>query len=94
LLSRQLQGNGRIVADAENVLPVEDRMGVGRAMLALKPSHCRWPVGGVQDPDFHYCSAPRADLLRPYCAKHEQVAQSAWAAKHPSSLTSPPRWVS
>lgn len=79
LLGRRLFGvspGSQQRANPDAVLPLEERSGVGPAILALRPSQCRWPVGAVQAPDFHYCSAPRADFTRPYCAAHEEAAAS------------------
>jgi GcrA cell cycle regulator len=65
--------------DPAAVLPIEERSGAAAAMVALHQSHCRWPIGAPEGPDFHYCSAARANLERPYCAKHEAVAASGVA---------------
>lgn len=46
---------------------------VGVALLDLKESMCRWPVGDPQEDGFHFCGARRADGL-PYCEKHARVA--------------------
>jgi hypothetical protein len=87
-------GSEQPPANPNIVLPVEERSGVAEAMVALKPSHCRWPIGGVEDLDFHYCSARRVSSDRPYCVKHEQAASSSWTARHTSGLTPSARWVS
>jgi GcrA cell cycle regulator len=49
--------------------------GVAAAVLALKPTHCRWPIGDPTKDDFHYCSAPRSPHdVPPYCRKHAELA--------------------
>jgi GcrA cell cycle regulator len=62
--------------DPNRLAPVEERIGVGRAVLALMPNHCKWPMGSPTEEDFHFCSAPRVDMSRPYCAKHTASSMS------------------
>ena len=62
--------------DPAQVLPVAERSGVSNAMVALHPTHCRWPVGFVESPDFHYCSRRRVSFERPYCEEHQTAARS------------------
>ena len=30
-----------------------------RSLLELEPHHCRWPIGDVREPDFHFCGAQK-----------------------------------
>jgi GcrA cell cycle regulator len=46
---------------------------VARSPLELQTHHCRWPVGDPREPDFYFCSEPRA-LPCSYCAKHAAIA--------------------
>jgi hypothetical protein len=45
----------------------------GEALIALKPSDCRWPIGTVGDPDFHFCGQQQA-WQSPYCETHSRTA--------------------
>lgn len=47
---------------------------VATATLALTARHCRWPVGDLQDPAFHYCCAPKRFEVS-YCPDHIQAAR-------------------
>jgi GcrA cell cycle regulator len=47
---------------------------------ALRPWHCRWPIGDPQEPGFAFCG--RRVATRPYCGDHRAVAyQPASGAK-------------
>jgi hypothetical protein len=79
LLGKPLFDDSRLLAKRNFVLPLAERSGVAAAMVALHQNHCRWPMGAPEAPDFHYCSMPRTNLERPYCAKHEAVSRSGVA---------------
>ena len=57
------------------ILPVDPEFGAVDAILGLRNSTCRWPIGEPNDPGFRFCCAP-ADLAggRPYCAAHANMA--------------------
>lgn len=44
-----------------------------QAVADLLPNACRWPVGELADPDFHFCAAPR--LRGSYCAVHRAMSR-------------------
>lgn len=44
------------------------------AVADLTPNACRWPVGEVADPDFHFCAAPRG--RGSYCAAHRAISRA------------------
>lgn len=46
------------------------------ATAALKPTHCRFPIGDPTEPGFRYCCALKP-LGRPYCEGHSVIARSA-----------------
>ena len=59
-----------------------DELGLGRpkrkaigmyAVLALKASSCRWPIGDPQDSAFKFC-AKRREFPKPYCSQHLKEA--------------------
>jgi hypothetical protein len=56
------------------LLPMTERIGVGRAVAALRANDCRWPIGSPGEPDFHFCSQPKINMQFPYCKKHQDVA--------------------
>jgi GcrA cell cycle regulator len=43
--------------------------------LGVKPESCRWPVGDLIDPDFHFCGEVIASGS--YCEKHSRMARIA-----------------
>jgi hypothetical protein len=67
---------GSIRRNPNDLLPLEERIGVGRAVLALGYQHCKWPIGSPTEEDFHFCSAPRIDMSRPYCKEHTASSMS------------------
>lgn len=79
-----LAGHGRphgvspssMVSNPLELLPLSERIGVGKAVLALKNQHCKWPIGDPVKEDFHFCSAPRVDMSRPYCREHTASSMS------------------
>lgn len=57
-------------------------MGAARAVAAL--TGCKFPIGDVAAPDFHFCNAePRKD--RPYCDTHCAVAYNGIPRKTPKA---------
>lgn len=44
-----------------------------RSLLELEPHHCRWPIGDVREPDFHFCGAQKVAGLS-YCLAHARKA--------------------
>ena len=42
-------------------------------LLDLGDSHCRWPIGDPQLPDFRFCGARRSGE-HPYCGRHCRIA--------------------
>ncbi len=47
-----------------------------KALMDLKPSECRWPIGDPKDPNFGFCAGHSMDGL-PYCMDHAKVAYQA-----------------
>lgn len=47
-----------------------------KALIDLKKSECRWPIGDPQDKNFGFCGDHALDGL-PYCMEHSQVAYQA-----------------
>lgn len=49
----------------------------GLSLFDLTNTTCRWPIGIVGSPDFHFCGAGGADLIasRPYCREHTRMAR-------------------
>jgi len=45
---------------------------VARAVYALAPGTCRWPIGDPRQPDFRFCGRPAVE--GPYCARHRVAA--------------------
>ncbi len=56
-------------------IPTEQRRTFAELRLGTvsTPGSCRWPVGSPGTPGFFFCGAD-AELQRPYCAHHGQVA--------------------
>lgn len=47
----------------------------GVTLLELNNTTCRWPIGEVGQPDFHFCGGPaELDAGRPYCDAHSALA--------------------
>lgn len=40
-----------------------------QTVATLEEHHCRWPIGHVGEPDFHFCGA-EAVPSKPYCLEH------------------------
>jgi GcrA cell cycle regulator len=60
------------------LLPLEERKGAPRAVVALTFNQCGWPVGDPREADFHFCSKPRPPHASPpYCQEHQQIANPA-----------------
>jgi GcrA cell cycle regulator len=58
----------------DNIIPFDQRL----ALLELRESTCRWPVGDPQKNDFYFCGG-RANLGTPYCAVHGKMAYQSVA---------------
>jgi GcrA cell cycle regulator len=58
----------------DNVIPFEQRV----ALLELRETTCRWPVGDPQRQDFYFCGG-RASSGTPYCAVHGKMAYQSVA---------------
>ena len=56
----------------ELVAPSESRC----TLLDLTNSKCKWPIGTVGDPDFHFCGGKSIEGL-PYCGPHCRLAYQA-----------------
>ena len=55
----------------------EKTFGPGVALIDLKDSMCKWPIGDPQDSEnFHFCGAKKGGLSH-YCPPHAQVAYNA-----------------
>jgi len=52
---------------------VDAPTGAGAAVLALRPSSCRWPLGNPLADDFHFCMAPHGAGVS-YCREHERAS--------------------
>jgi len=58
------------------VLSIEDEpvYGVRAAVDALRPDDCRWPIGNVRGPDFHFCCSVR-EAGSAYCTAHRRISK-------------------
>ena len=57
--------------------PPRDGLNLSAAALAveaLRPSSCRWPIGEVKSPGFHFCGGVRVDASA-YCEAHQHKAR-------------------
>ncbi|MDF1625643.1 MAG: GcrA family cell cycle regulator [Parvibaculaceae bacterium] len=72
----------------------EHGLGVPDAVLSLQFGQCKWPVGEVEDPNFHFCQKNIAPDSSSYCHEHRQKAfqsprsrtfedRLAWAKNNP-----------
>lgn len=57
------------ISTYDNIIPINQRV----TLMGLNEHTCRWPIGDVQKPDFHFCGARPSDGA-PYCAHHCRVA--------------------
>lgn len=57
------------IAEFDNVIPMTQRI----TLLELNASHCRWPIGDPQSPDFAFCGGRALEGV-PYCAGHTRIA--------------------
>ena len=48
-----------------------------RAVALVETLGCRWPVGEVDEPDFHFCGAPRRSGS--YCPTHRSLSRKRMA---------------
>lgn len=46
---------------------------LGDKLVALNATTCKWPIGNVGDPDFHFCMRHKDDSELPYCYDHQQL---------------------
>jgi GcrA cell cycle regulator len=51
------------------------RSGAGNANLHRRVIECAWPIGEVFSDEFHFCSAMVAELGKPYCQEHTDMAR-------------------
>lgn len=56
-------------AQRELVIPHHQR----KCIVTLERSMCRWPIGHVGEPEFHFCGGDRHEHL-PYCEHHARRA--------------------
>lgn len=47
--------------------------GAAKAIAALRPDQCRWPIGDTRARNFHFCNSKRVPLLS-YCECHARDA--------------------
>jgi GcrA cell cycle regulator len=67
----------------ENHTPEEPiEIPVGKTVLTIEDSECRWPLGDVRSPEFHFCSHKTLPGL-PYCGKHCKKAYSDFGKPKP-----------
>ena len=45
-------------------------------LLDLRLNSCRWPIGEIKDPDFHFCGKD-CQTGKPYCPEHCKVAYTS-----------------
>ncbi len=65
----------RFRAPPSRVAPAGFVPPAARAVLALEPGGCRWPLGALDADDFRFCNA-RHDLGSAYCAVHRRVSRA------------------
>lgn len=53
---------------------VEETVAGNVTLVDLLPHHCRWPFGDPKTPEFRYCGLTKVDCMKPYCAKHTDIA--------------------
>jgi GcrA cell cycle regulator len=56
--------------EEEVVIPMSERV----ALMELRESMCRWPMGDPTTPEFRFCGAKSPMGGGPYCAQHSRVA--------------------
>jgi len=59
------------IPDILFLLPDTEHFGHSDALMALKPTSCKWPVGDPLSKDFRFCGAHAHGS---YCAHHQSVA--------------------
>lgn len=72
------------VSVEEIFIPLEER----KSLVDLEPHHCRWPIGDVQSPDFHFCGKTKVPGVS-YCEFHAGRAFQPPAVKKPRVETVP-----
>ncbi|MBQ8557253.1 MAG: global cell cycle regulator GcrA-like protein [Alphaproteobacteria bacterium] len=45
-------------------------------LLDLRLNSCRWPIGEIKDPDFHFCGKD-CQTGKPYCPEHCKIAYTS-----------------
>ncbi len=63
-LAKLLASDG-FVPPPDTPIPLEQR----KTIQTLEDGDCRWPIGHVGEPDFHFCGAEKVPGL-PYCRPH------------------------
>jgi GcrA cell cycle regulator len=67
----------------ENHTPDEPKeIPTGKTVLTIEDGECRWPLGDVRSPDFHFCSHKTVVGL-PYCEKHCRAAYTYYGKPKP-----------
>ncbi len=45
-------------------------------LMDLRINSCRWPIGDLKDPDFHFCGK-ECQTGKPYCSEHCKIAYTS-----------------
>lgn len=49
-----------------------------QAVVEIKDTQCKWPIGSIQAPEFHFCAEPvwtrKSELASMYCPYHHRLA--------------------
>lgn len=62
---------------SEGKKPLKRPVKVGHvALMDLKLTSCRWPIGDPKDPDFHFCGE-QSVTGKPYCQEHCKIAYTS-----------------
>jgi GcrA cell cycle regulator len=51
------------------------RSGAPNAILHRRHIECAWPIGDVVSDNFHFCCAMVAEIGKPYCPEHMEMAK-------------------
>ncbi len=76
-----LASDGYVPPPEEIVIPIEERKG----LLDLQDNDCRWPIGDVRAPDFHFCGKEKVPGLS-YCPAHACRAYAVSAPRKPAEI--------
>lgn len=60
-------------------------------ILHLSDKTCRWPIGDVGSPDFHFCGN-RPETVPPYCDFHTRMSSNGFPTRSHRSATVDRRW--